>query len=658
MRTWSTFALLALAKTAWANPVPLSSEAVASAGSAALHQDGSVLEITTSNKAVLDWASFSIAPGETTRFIQPSSDSAVLNRVLGSGKRVSEILGLLESNGRVYLYNQQGVLLGPGGVVKTPLFFATTREIKIDSFVQGGALPLAVEGETGSIQLYPGFRMEGGPVVLASSKVKRSSSLNSDNLRIEEGPGPLLFDPEGSSLLYIQPDLSLDELSSTTPSVSLALGGSREAPRRVLSSEDGRVWILGEAPSPLFLAAPMAPLAAGDITLTSPVDVTVNGSLSATGLLSIESTGADVNLASSISLSATGSISLTAADTLNIGSGGSWSAGTTLAATGTLAFPIPASLSIGAGSTATLTGPAGITLAGGGSTLSLTGGSLVFASPVSGAGGFTVNGTANNLTFQDSVTADFISFSAAVAVSVEQSMSTLFGGSGAGISMVLGSSFSLSDNATVTANTGTAAGPLSITASAISLGDASTVESFGPLTLIANGSIFATGTTGTIQTLSPEQVTLVADNSFPNPPLFGSGSISLPPDFVIQVNSGVGDTPLAYIFSSVYGDSQFPTEINSLAYSPGTFVPGGFIRGTNEFVGYWYGQPVPSTSNFIILYKFALGIDFTPDLQALRTALVEAVDEPDDNPENTTDQPSVPKPNAGCVTPVSGVSAS
>src|SRR5690606_3510767 len=99
------------------------------------------------------------------------------------------------------------------------------------------------------------------------------------NLAIEEGSGPLLFDPEGSSLLYIQPELSLDELSSSAPSVSLALGGAAEAPRRVLSSEDGRVWILGSAPSPLSLASPMAPLAAGDITLTSPVDVTVNGSL-------------------------------------------------------------------------------------------------------------------------------------------------------------------------------------------------------------------------------------------------------------------------------------------------------------------------------------------------------------------------------------------
>src|SRR5690606_34809051 len=41
------------------------------------------LEITNSANAIINWQSFNIGQGEITRFIQPSADSAVLNRVTG-----------------------------------------------------------------------------------------------------------------------------------------------------------------------------------------------------------------------------------------------------------------------------------------------------------------------------------------------------------------------------------------------------------------------------------------------------------------------------------------------------------------------------------------------------------------------------------------------
>src|SRR5262245_27444582 len=68
-------------------------------GTAAIHQAGNLLQITTSRNAIINWQSFSIGANEVTRFLQQSSSSAVLNRV--TTQNPSQILGTLQSNGRV-----------------------------------------------------------------------------------------------------------------------------------------------------------------------------------------------------------------------------------------------------------------------------------------------------------------------------------------------------------------------------------------------------------------------------------------------------------------------------------------------------------------------------------------------------------------------------
>ena len=70
------------------------------------------------------------------RFNQPSSSSVVLNRVTG-GQGPSEIMGTLTANGRVFLINRDGILFGPGSVVNTAGFLATTHDIKNADFMAG-----------------------------------------------------------------------------------------------------------------------------------------------------------------------------------------------------------------------------------------------------------------------------------------------------------------------------------------------------------------------------------------------------------------------------------------------------------------------------------------------------------------------------------------
>lgn len=89
----------------------------------------------SSNKAVIDWKSFSIAKGELTKFNQPGADAIALNRVRG-GQR-SDIFGRLEANGQVWLVNPNGVLIGPDARINVGGFLATTADILNTDFMAG-----------------------------------------------------------------------------------------------------------------------------------------------------------------------------------------------------------------------------------------------------------------------------------------------------------------------------------------------------------------------------------------------------------------------------------------------------------------------------------------------------------------------------------------
>jgi filamentous hemagglutinin family protein len=86
--------------------------------------------------AIINWNTFNIGVNESVRFNQPNSGSVALNRVIG-GLGPSEILGHLTANGRIFLINRDGVLFGPGAVVNTAGFLASTNDIKNADFMAG-----------------------------------------------------------------------------------------------------------------------------------------------------------------------------------------------------------------------------------------------------------------------------------------------------------------------------------------------------------------------------------------------------------------------------------------------------------------------------------------------------------------------------------------
>ena len=105
-------------------------------GSAAISQSGSELDITqSSSRTVIDWQSFSIGAGETTRFIQPGASSIAVNRVTGVDP--SQILGKLTANGQVVLVNPNGILFGKGAQVNVGGLVASTAGITTQNAMAG-----------------------------------------------------------------------------------------------------------------------------------------------------------------------------------------------------------------------------------------------------------------------------------------------------------------------------------------------------------------------------------------------------------------------------------------------------------------------------------------------------------------------------------------
>lgn len=89
----------------------------------------------TTDKAILNWKSFSIAADEAVHFRQPSADAIALNRVIGGDPSV--ILGRLQANGRIFLLNPNGILFGAGAQINVGGLLASILHTHDEEFMAG-----------------------------------------------------------------------------------------------------------------------------------------------------------------------------------------------------------------------------------------------------------------------------------------------------------------------------------------------------------------------------------------------------------------------------------------------------------------------------------------------------------------------------------------
>src|SRR5476649_2328530 len=149
------------------------------AGQASFNQQGNLFSITNTPNTIINWQSFSIGANDITRFIQQNSDSKVLNRI--TGQDPSQILGALQSNGKVFLINPNGVMFGAGSRVDVNGLVASSLNISGADFLAGknnfvGSAGAGKVSNQGTITT-PG----GGQVFLIAPNVDNSGIITSPN---------------------------------------------------------------------------------------------------------------------------------------------------------------------------------------------------------------------------------------------------------------------------------------------------------------------------------------------------------------------------------------------------------------------------------------------------------------------------------------------
>jgi filamentous hemagglutinin family protein len=148
-------------------------------GSATFQSTANTLTVTNTNGAVINWRGFSIGQGEITRFIQPGALSQVLNRVTGGSPSV--ILGALQSNGRVFLINQNGIAFGPGAQVDVGGLVVSSLGLSNADFA-AGRLNFTQQAGAGGIVNQGVIRTaSGGLVALVAPNVENHGVIQAPN---------------------------------------------------------------------------------------------------------------------------------------------------------------------------------------------------------------------------------------------------------------------------------------------------------------------------------------------------------------------------------------------------------------------------------------------------------------------------------------------
>ncbi|MGN8554347.1 UNVERIFIED_CONTAM: filamentous hemagglutinin N-terminal domain-containing protein, partial [Microbacterium sp. SLM126] len=191
----SAMTAIALALFAWdmdearAQGLPTQGNVVA--GQATISQpNGSTMTINQgSQRAVIDWNSFSIGQGNTVQFNQPNAQAQALNRVTGG--LPSNIHGSLLANGQVLIQNANGVLFGRGAVVNVGSLLATTKSIDSNAFMAGSPLALSATGTQAGI-INEGSINAQGYVTFMGDQVRNAGD-------IKTGPGGQVLLAAGDS---------------------------------------------------------------------------------------------------------------------------------------------------------------------------------------------------------------------------------------------------------------------------------------------------------------------------------------------------------------------------------------------------------------------------------------------------------------------------
>ncbi|MES2663726.1 MAG: filamentous hemagglutinin N-terminal domain-containing protein [Pseudomonadota bacterium] len=139
------------------------------------------------HKAVVDYQKFSVDKNERIEFVQPSTKSVMLNRVVGGD--MSNILGTMQSNGKIFLVNPSGIIFGKDATINVGGLVASTLNIDVDDFMNGNYafdIEKNANAIAGAIQQQGIITaQEGGFIILLSPHIQQQGMLIAHLGRVE-----------------------------------------------------------------------------------------------------------------------------------------------------------------------------------------------------------------------------------------------------------------------------------------------------------------------------------------------------------------------------------------------------------------------------------------------------------------------------------------
>jgi|CXWL01.1.fsa_nt_gi filamentous hemagglutinin family protein len=142
-------------------------------------QVGQLVVNQSTNQAVINWHNFDIGSGESTQFIQPSSNSVALNRITDGNP--TQILGNLSANGKLMIVNGSGVFFGANSHVDVAGLIASTSDTTDADFL-AGKTNLSIAGKPDASIVNKGSitAAQGGLVALIAPNVRNDGVIQAN----------------------------------------------------------------------------------------------------------------------------------------------------------------------------------------------------------------------------------------------------------------------------------------------------------------------------------------------------------------------------------------------------------------------------------------------------------------------------------------------
>ncbi len=244
-------------------------------GDVTVSQTGNTMTLTqASRQAIVNWQSFNLGADAALRLRQSGADAAMLARVVGNDP--STLLGSFQADGKLFLINPKGIVVGQGAVIDTAAFLASTLDVSDDHFLRGGELAFKGDSAAGIVNLGKITAREGN-VMLFAHTVKNAGEINAPRGAAALGAGTevLLASPDASTFLI------KTNLPATTEQIGVDNSGVIAAAQAQLEAAGGSLYELAINQSGVVRATGSATLNGRVLLTAADATVSVSGEISA-----------------------------------------------------------------------------------------------------------------------------------------------------------------------------------------------------------------------------------------------------------------------------------------------------------------------------------------------------------------------------------------